>query len=71
MLQKEIRWRIGNGEQIHICRDNWIPRSETFRPLSIQNLSEEATVSELINFENQWDHKKVKQWFLEEYVKEI
>ncbi|XP_024041979.1 uncharacterized protein LOC112099106 [Citrus clementina] len=38
VLQKGIRWRIGNGEQIHICRDNWIPRPETFRPLSIQNL---------------------------------
>ncbi|KAH9670685.1 putative reverse transcriptase/RNA-dependent DNA polymerase [Citrus sinensis] len=63
VLQKEIRWRIGNCEQIHICRDNWIPRLETFRPLSIQNLPAEATVSELINFENQWDHRKVKQLY--------
>ncbi|KAH9725912.1 putative reverse transcriptase/RNA-dependent DNA polymerase [Citrus sinensis] len=59
VLQKEIRWSIGNGEQILICRDNWIPRPETFRPLSIQNLPAEATVSEFINAENQWDHKKI------------
>lgn len=53
VLEKGIRWRISNGEKIHICKDNWIPRPETFKPLSIQNLSAEATVSELINLENQ------------------
>ena len=71
VLQKGIRWRIGNGEQILICKDNWIPRPETFRPLSIQNLPAEATVSEFINAENQWDHRKVQQWFWEEDANEI
>ena len=71
LLQKGIRWRIGNGEKIQICRDNWIPRPETFKPLSTRNVTAEATVSELISQENKWDQRKVRQWFMEKDVAEI
>lgn len=62
---------IGNREKIHIYKDNWIPRPETFKPLCIQNLPAEATISELINIKNQWGQGKVKQWFIEDDANDI
>ncbi|KAH9751892.1 putative reverse transcriptase/RNA-dependent DNA polymerase [Citrus sinensis] len=71
VLQKGFRWRIGNGEKIQICRDNWIPRPETFKPISIQNMAADASVADLISQENNWDQRKVRQWFMDEDAAEI
>ena len=48
VLQKGIRWRIGNGEKIQIQARNWIPRLTTFRPIRMPSLHLEAKVSKLI-----------------------
>ncbi|KAH9725592.1 putative reverse transcriptase/RNA-dependent DNA polymerase [Citrus sinensis] len=71
VLQKGIRWRIGNGEKIQICRDNWIPRPEMFKPISIRNVAADASVADLISQENKWDQRKVRHWFMDEDVVEI
>ncbi|KAH9717651.1 reverse transcriptase domain-containing protein [Citrus sinensis] len=71
VLQKGIRWRIGSGEKIQICRDNWIPRPETFKPISTQNVAADASVADLISLGNSWDQRKVRQWFMDEDAAKI
>lgn len=58
-------------EKIQICRDNWIPRPETFKPISIRNVAADASVADLISQENKWDQRKVRQWFMDEDAAEI
>ena len=31
ILEKGLRWSVGNGSQIHIWEDRWIPTPTTFK----------------------------------------
>ncbi|XP_021818901.1 uncharacterized protein LOC110760860 [Prunus avium] len=31
ILEAGMRWRLGNGHQVHICLDNWVPKPSTFK----------------------------------------
>jgi hypothetical protein len=48
-------WRVGNGSQIRIWKDRWIPKPTTFRIQSTPRvLDEEATVDNLIDKDTKW-----------------
>ncbi|CAL8078874.1 unnamed protein product [Prunus armeniaca] len=31
ILEASMRWHIGNGQQVRICLDNWVPKPSTFK----------------------------------------
>jgi hypothetical protein len=48
-------WRIGNGNQVRIWKDKWLPRPTTFMVQSQSNLLDEnAKVCELIDPNTKW-----------------
>lgn len=53
IISRGHRWRIGNGDQVMVYKDNWIPRPITFKPISFPTLPTDTTVSKLINTGNQ------------------
>jgi hypothetical protein len=48
-LKKGIIWRVGDGEQIRIWDDPWIPRGQTRRPITPRGAVLLTKVSELID----------------------
>lgn len=65
VIQKEIRWRVGDREKIIVHNERWIPRPTTFKLLSTPTLDNDATVSNLIHRDNRWTTELVKQYFME------
>lgn len=50
LVQKDIRWAVGNGESIRVWGDKWLPSPSTFTVSSPRLfLHEETRVSELIS----------------------
>ena len=50
LVRKGVRWRVGNGSNIHICEDKWLPSSSTYKIASPrQFLHQDTRVSELID----------------------
>lgn len=66
VIHKGYRWRIGRGNSVHIYNNNWIPRGETFRPISIPSLPTDSYVNEQIGFDNKWDVAKIYQNFIKD-----
>ncbi|KAH9719688.1 reverse transcriptase domain-containing protein [Citrus sinensis] len=66
VIQKGSRWRIGSGNKVQVHNSNWIPRPETFRPISSPTIPNEAVVSELIDSNQNWNVIKVFQHFIKE-----
>jgi len=64
-VRKGLRWRVGNGERIHIWQDNWLPSPTTYKVSSPVNLlPSDAKVSLLINAEKgEWEAGLVQQIF--------
>lgn len=71
MLNKGIRWRIGNGKNVLVYKDNWLPRLDTFKPISSRTLLEDTAVADLMTIENQWDEDKLNQHFVYEDIEMI
>ncbi|KAH9658155.1 hypothetical protein KPL70_023379 [Citrus sinensis] len=57
------RWRVGNGQKIHVHKANWIPQPSTFQPVVKPSLLPDAMVSDLINEANYWDEKRIYEHF--------
>jgi len=49
LLKEGIIWRIGDGNQVKIWSDPWIPRSETRKVITPRNRSLLTKVAELID----------------------
>lgn len=71
VLNKGIRWRIGNGKNVLVYKDNWLPRLDTFKPISSRTLLEDTAVADLMTIENQWDEDKLNQHFVYEDIEMI
>jgi hypothetical protein len=55
LLEKGLMWRIGNGQQVRIWGDKWLPSSTDHRVHStVQLLSHDAKVAELLDPETGW-----------------
>lgn len=39
LLKQGGRWRVGNGTQVSVWNDPWVPRPVTFKPLEYQRNS--------------------------------
>jgi hypothetical protein len=58
-------WRIGNGSQIRVWHDKWIPFSRSHKILSpIQRLPLDARVSDLISPPSSWNETLLAKTFL-------
>lgn len=71
VLNKGIRWHIGNGKNVLIYKDNRLPRANTFKPIYPRTLPKDTAVADLMNAENQWDIDKLNQHFMNEDIEMI
>ena len=68
IIQRGMRWQVGNGDKIRVWHDKWIPRSCTYKVISTEKPnSSNALVCELINRgTGEWNIDKLNSWFLPE-----
>ena len=72
LLKKGIIWRVGNGTQIRIWRDPWIPREPSLRVTTRQGRCRLRWVSELLGIDGRnWDFDKLSHLFNPADVEEI
>lgn len=66
MVQKGLRWQVGNGRSIRIWMDKGLPTPSSFKVISpLSHLHEDARVEELIEASNRtWKQDVLKQVFL-------
>ncbi|KAK3182747.1 hypothetical protein Dsin_030033 [Dipteronia sinensis] len=65
LLQKGLRWRAGNGQQIRTFKDPWLSRPFSFRPISMDP-GEDIRVEYFINKDlHYWDFQKLNEFFLD------
>ena len=55
-----MRWRIGNGEQVHVYHSKWIPRPDTFKLIRPQ-----------INDKHEWKEEMIQHLFFRDDVEQI
>ena len=63
VLIKGCRWRIGDGKQINIFNNSWIPRPTIFKPTTPPNLASGTCVAELIDGNRCWKEHIIYQCF--------
>jgi len=72
LLKQGFIWRVGNGSQIRIWRDPWIPREMSLRVISRQGRCRLRWVSELLDIDGRgWDFDKLIHIFNPADVEEI
>lgn len=67
-MRRGIRWRIGNGTNVDIWKDKWIPQCTRLKPITPNLFGlEETSVSILIDVEfMSWDVAVVQNLFWED-----
>lgn len=69
LLKKGIIWRVGDGVNIRIWEDEWIPRDQSRRPFTSRGQNLMTHVNELINpINGAWDEELVREMLWEEDV---
>jgi hypothetical protein len=64
LLKQGVIWRIGNGSQVRIWRDPWIPRGVSQRVVTKQGRSRLRWVSDLLDASGRnWDYDRLVQTF--------
>lgn len=64
-MENGLIWRVGDGSQIRIWDDPWIPAGVTRRPRTPKGTVLLTRVAELIDpYTGQWDSELVKEIFL-------
>jgi hypothetical protein len=64
VLKEGVIWRIGNGQNVRIWKDLWLPREWTRLPLQPRGAHLLQTVDELIDpGTGMWDVQLVEQTF--------
>ena len=63
VIKNGSRWRIEDGHNVKVYKENWLLRPLTFRPISKPTLPTDTLVSELINDENQWNERLIYNHF--------
>jgi hypothetical protein len=65
VIELGLRWSIGNGQQVKIWKDSWLPELSSFKVWSpVRNLDEDAVVAELIDVDlKKWKSELVLNSF--------
>ena len=72
LVQKGIRWNVGNGESIRVWEDKWLPSPSTFKVTSPrQFLHAETWVNEFSHEEVAWKTQLIEAIFLPHKVELI
>jgi len=72
IIKDGVIWRIGNGQNVDIWKDPWLPRGMTWRPMTPRGRNLMQKVEELIDSVTEdWDVQLLSQTFWEEDVKLI
>ncbi|ONK71109.1 uncharacterized protein A4U43_C04F4810 [Asparagus officinalis] len=66
VLQMGMRWRVGDGTQIRLKVDKWIPQPHTFRVISHNAIPENATVADLILPSRAWNVELIRRLFFDQ-----
>lgn len=73
MLREGLTWKVGNGTEISMWRDNWIPNWEpTVSPSSNSWIVAKLRVCELIDQgSSQWNEASVRGGFDDEVASKV
>jgi hypothetical protein len=63
LLKKGLIYRVGNGNDIRVWRDNWIPRQTCLKVLSPRRNCRIRRVSELLDDQMRWKEDLVRNTF--------
>jgi hypothetical protein len=67
LLKKGIIWRIGDGKNIRIWRDNWLPRNFALKPQQGKTRCRYRRVEQLVdNISGTWNHDLVQKIFYQQ-----
>ena len=72
LLKKGVIWRVVDGKNVNIWRDNWLPRNSGLRVLVKKNRTRLKWVSELfISGTRRWDENLIRHLFYNHDAEEI
>jgi hypothetical protein len=72
LLSEGLIWRVGNGRNISVCDDNWIPRPSIQRPLGYLPEATAERVEDLLLPDGRgWNEQKLRATFYEADVSDI
>ncbi|KAL5804471.1 hypothetical protein ACOSQ3_031271 [Xanthoceras sorbifolium] len=71
LLEKGSRWRVGNGSNINIYKDRWLPRPSTFQVLSSPPVFGPTVVSDLKTPSGSWNENLIRSTFISANVDSI
>uniref|UniRef100_A0A803NZ90 RNase H type-1 domain-containing protein n=1 Tax=Cannabis sativa TaxID=3483 RepID=A0A803NZ90_CANSA len=63
IIKKGFRWRIGDGEEVRVLEDPWLPRPRSFKVFDKPHLPPELRVSELKLGSGLWNEEFIKNIF--------
>ena len=71
VIHKGLRWRIRDGKLVKVYQSGWLPRPETFKPISPPSLPLDTTVSVLIDEDHCWRDDAIRKHFHQEDAAQI
>lgn len=66
IIMKGYRWRVGNGNNIRVLQDPWLPRPHTFKIFEHPEILNDLYVSDLKWENGQWDADFISKVFTKE-----
>ena len=66
IVQRGMRWQVGNGNKIRVWHDKWVPKPCTYKVITMENPNSTNTlVCEFINrATGEWNVDKLNSWFI-------
>ena len=71
LVKKGVIWRVGNGTMIRTWRDPWIPRPQSFRPITPKRNCRFNWVSDFLDDNGAWRFDRLREFFWEMDVEHI
>ncbi|XP_062021223.1 uncharacterized protein LOC133737733 [Rosa rugosa] len=71
LLRKGVRWRIGDGKEVRVFIDPWVPGLPSFRPILRQGAPLFLRVSDLLHNNGGWNMEALNYWFTDDECEAI